>query len=67
MRRYAQPDQSPPALRSVERPVTLAEGLFVCGDHRDTASLHGALLSGRRAAEAVVASLRGSAGSRDGQ
>ena len=29
-------------------------GLFVCGDHRDTASLHGAMLSGRRAAEAVL-------------
>jgi predicted NAD/FAD-dependent oxidoreductase len=37
----------------MERPVELAGGLFVCGDHRDTASLHGALLSGRRAAEAV--------------
>jgi phytoene dehydrogenase-like protein len=50
---HAQPDQTPPALEPVERPVELAGGLFVCGDHRDTASLHGALLSGRRAAEAV--------------
>ena len=55
---HAQPDQSPPALRPVERPVALAPGLFVCGDHRDTASLHGALLSGRRAAEAVAGSLQ---------
>jgi predicted NAD/FAD-dependent oxidoreductase len=50
---HAQPDQTPPALEPVERPVELAGGLFVCGDHRDTASLHGALLSGRRAADAV--------------
>jgi phytoene dehydrogenase-like protein len=54
---HAQPDQSPPALEPVERPVRLAGGLFVCGDHRDTASLHGALLSGRRAAAAVAGSL----------
>lgn len=51
---HAQPDQAPPALDPVERPVELAGGLFVCGDHRDTASLHGALLSGRRAADAVL-------------
>jgi phytoene dehydrogenase-like protein len=50
---HAQPDQTPSVLEPVERPVELAGGLFVCGDHRDTASLHGALLSGRRAAEAV--------------
>jgi phytoene dehydrogenase-like protein len=50
---HAQPDQSPPALDPPERPVFLENGLFVCGDHRDTASLHGALVSGRRAAEAV--------------
>jgi predicted NAD/FAD-dependent oxidoreductase len=35
--------------------VRLASGLFVCGDHRDTASIQGALVSGRRAAEAVLA------------
>jgi len=29
------------------------EGLFVCGDHRDTASIQGAMISGRRAAAAV--------------
>jgi phytoene dehydrogenase-like protein len=52
---HAQPDQTPPALEPAERPVELADGLFVCGDHRDTASLHGALVSGRRAAEAVRA------------
>jgi predicted NAD/FAD-dependent oxidoreductase len=52
--RHAQPEQRPGALESVGRPVRLEGGLFVCGDHRDTASLHGAMLSGRRAAEAVL-------------
>ena len=32
--------------------------LFVCGDHMDTATFDGALLSGRRAAEAVLETVR---------
>nr|WP_318552272.1 FAD-dependent oxidoreductase [Kitasatospora fiedleri] len=28
--------------------------LYVCGDHRDTGTVQGALVSGRRAAEAVL-------------
>ena len=52
--RHAQPEQRPGALEPVERPVRLESGLFVCGDHRDTASLHGAMVSGRRAAEAAA-------------
>ncbi|NDF67795.1 MAG: oxidoreductase, partial [Actinobacteria bacterium] len=32
-------------------------GLFVCGDHRDTGSIQGALYSGRRCGQAVAASL----------
>jgi phytoene dehydrogenase-like protein len=44
-----------PAGRSVRSPVALAAGLFVAGDHRDTPSTQGALVSGRRAAEAVLA------------
>jgi hypothetical protein len=39
------------------RPVALGDGVFVAGDHRDTASQQGALTSGRRAADAVLASL----------
>lgn len=54
---HGQPDQSPP-LRP-KRTVALGEGLFVCGDHRDTASIQGALHSGRRVAEAVVDLLTG--------
>jgi len=51
----AQPEQLPP-LR-VRQPVDLGDGLFVAGDHRDTASIQGALVSGRRAAVAVAARL----------
>ena len=35
--------------------VNLGGGVFVAGDHRDTPSIQGALVSGRRAAEAVLA------------
>ena len=44
-----------PAPLDVRRPVALGDGLFVAGDHRDTASIQGALVSGRRAASAVLA------------
>jgi predicted NAD/FAD-dependent oxidoreductase len=54
---HAQPEQLPGALEPIARPVKLAPGIYVCGDHRDTASIHGAMLSGRRAAEALVADL----------
>lgn len=37
------------------QPARLAAGLFACGDHREHPSLNGALASGRRAAEAVLA------------
>ena len=40
---------------SATQPVRLAEGLYACGDHREHPSLNGALASGRRAAEAVLA------------
>lgn len=53
---HAQPDQSPPF--PTERPVKVSDGLYVAGDHRNTSSIHGALLAGRRAAEAVLADLR---------
>ncbi len=39
----------------------LAPGLYVCGDHRATPSIQGALESGRLAAEALVRELRGEA------
>ena len=36
------------------RPARLAPGLFLAGDHHATPSINGAMLSGRRAAEAVL-------------
>lgn len=51
----ALPDESPAARRA--RPIgpRLAAGLWICGDHCAAASLNGALGSGRRCAEAVLA------------
>lgn len=54
--RDALPRQDPPMHR-FRKPVRLEPGLYVCGDHRDSASLQGALVSGRRAAAAVLAEL----------
>lgn len=53
--RHALPDQTAPV--RLTRPVRLRSGLYVCGDHRDGASIPGALASGRRAADAVHADL----------
>lgn len=39
---------------SLRRPVRIQRGRYVCGDHRDTSSIQGALVSGRRAATAVL-------------
>jgi phytoene dehydrogenase-like protein len=50
---------APPPLGDLRRPVRLEEGLYVAGDHRDTPSLQGALVSGGRAAAAVLADLTG--------
>ena len=52
---YALPDQASPALEPPQRPVRYGDGLYVCGDHRDNASIEGAMVSGRRAAEAIAA------------
>jgi len=54
---YALPSQLPPALSTPERPVRWQPGIYVCGDHRDNASIQGAMVSGRRAAEAVLQDL----------
>ncbi|MGY6499448.1 MAG: NAD(P)/FAD-dependent oxidoreductase [Acidimicrobiales bacterium] len=50
---HGQPDQRPPF--SPRRAVRLAPTVWVCGDHRDTGSSQGALFSGRRTAEAILA------------
>ncbi|MGW5718985.1 FAD-dependent oxidoreductase [Amycolatopsis sp. NPDC003865] len=41
----------------LRRPVRIGPGRYVCGDHRDTPSVQGALVSGQRAAAAVLADL----------
>lgn len=52
---HALPAMTTEALAEPHRPVRLSPGLYVCGDHRDSASIEGALVSGRRAAEALLA------------
>ncbi|WP_371671989.1 FAD-dependent oxidoreductase [Streptomyces sp. NBC_00289] len=50
-----------PAMRpphDLRRPVRLLAGLYVCGDHRDTSTVQGALHSGHRAASAILTDLR---------
>ena len=49
---HAGPAQLPPF--NPKQKVSLGDGLFVCGDHRDTGSIQGALYSGRRCGEAVA-------------
>ena len=51
--RHALPDQSAP-FRDTPSPSKISAGLYQCGDHCETASIHGAMLSGRKAAEAVL-------------
>lgn len=54
---HALPAQPPGWLAVPQRPVRIEPGLYVCGDHRDNASIEGALRSGQRAAEAVLSEL----------
>lgn len=51
LQRHAEWEQSPVRLAG-------AEGIYMCGDYRETASTQGALASGRRAAEAVARDLK---------
>lgn len=51
---HAQPAQPPGSLEPWQRSASTESGVFVCGDHRQTASLDGAIGSGRRAARAVL-------------
>jgi phytoene dehydrogenase-like protein len=50
--RHALPSMRPPF--DVRKSVRLSVGRYVAGDHRDTSSIQGALVSGRRAAKAVL-------------
>ena len=52
---YEQPNQETPS--ELERTTRLGDGAYVCGDHRSPATFDGAMMSGRIAAEAVVADM----------
>ena len=51
----AVPAMPPP--HDLRRPVRLLAGLYVCGDHRDTSTVQGALHSAHRAAAAILTDL----------
>ncbi len=55
------PDYAGSALGEVEKSTRLEKGTYVCGDHRDTASIQGALSSGKRAAQALIEDFEASA------
>ena len=62
LRTYKIPD----ALPSIEprwapgpdRPIEVRPGVYVCGDHRENPSIQGAMASGRRTAERVLADMK---------
>ncbi len=51
---HAQPRQGPGFDMSIRHGPRLSEGLYLCGDHLQFASIEGALVSGRTAAEAIL-------------
>ena len=51
----AQPVQAPGMLSPPQRTTRMGPSLYVCGDHRETSSIEGAMRSGERAAEAYLA------------
>ncbi|KZB88272.1 NAD(P)/FAD-dependent oxidoreductase [Amycolatopsis regifaucium] len=53
---HALPDMTAP--HDIRREIRFGERIYVCGDHRDTSSLQGALASGARTARAVARDLR---------
>ena len=50
----ALPRQNVIDIEPVERIEALEPGFYMCGDHRQTSSIQGAMASGRRAAEALI-------------
>jgi phytoene dehydrogenase-like protein len=51
---HALPSQNAPSGAGNSAAQKIRDGLYVCGDHRGNASIEGALLSGRRAGEAII-------------
>lgn len=58
----ALPEQTSVKLCTPERTRTARRGVYLCGDHLDTASINGALRAGRTAACAVAEDLLGAGG-----
>jgi hypothetical protein len=56
---HALPDQSPPTADPSQLNPMVRPGIFVCGEHGSLPGIQWALLSGRRAAESVIAYLEG--------
>lgn len=54
--RYALPDQSPSSLAAKEN-YEFSQGIYRCGDYMETASINGAMVSGRKVAEALASSI----------
>lgn len=52
---HALPSQSVPGWKRGAVGPRLSETLYCCGDYCETASIHGAMLSGRHAADAILA------------
>lgn len=57
--KYAQPSQNPPYQGIAGYDPKIADGIYLCGDHRDTATLNGAISSGRKAALSFLAEKEG--------
>ena len=55
---HALPMQVPPVSDPASRPAQIRPGLFICGEYQNVASIQWAMVSGRRAAEAVIDWLR---------
>jgi phytoene dehydrogenase-like protein len=51
---HALPMQVPPVSDPTSRPAQIRPGLFVCGEYQNVASIQWAMVSGRKAAEAVM-------------
>lgn len=51
---HALPGQEPDMLEPVSNMIHHQPGLLFCGDHRENATIHGAMVSGRRAAETIL-------------
>jgi len=55
--RYALPDQTPQAVAAANQAHKADCPIYSCGDYKETGSINGAMLSGRKAAEAVIADM----------